>query len=154
PTAGATIYCTTDGSLPGPGNPPSELYAGAIPVDSTTMLRASGYEAHSGDSRSTTSTYIFVEEVLTQDPLDDPNAPNYPLTWHANASGDYAIDPRIVPQWNDNNPGNTDFGIREALLSIPTMSIVMDHNDLWNQSSGIYPNATSEGNAWRRPGSI
>ncbi len=154
PTGGASIYYTTNGSLPAPNNPAAQLYVGAIPVDTTTMLRAVGYKADYGESRSTTSTYIFLEEVLTQDPMNDPNAPTYPLVWQGNFTGDYAIDPRIVAQWNDNNPANTDFGIREALKSIPTMSIVMDHNDLWNVNTGIYPRATSEGSAWRRAGSI
>ena len=64
------------------------------------------------------------------------------------------MDPEVVAQWDDNNPANQDFGIREALMSLPTMSIVMHHNDLWNPSTGIYPNATSQGDAWRRAGSI
>jgi hypothetical protein len=39
-------------------------------------------------------------------------------------------------------------------MSLPTMSIVMPHNDLWSASTGIYPNSTSQGDAWRRAGSI
>src|SRR5690606_28390608 len=50
PTAGASIYYTTDGSLPAPDNPAAQLYAGAIPVDSTTLLRAVGYKAEYGES--------------------------------------------------------------------------------------------------------
>jgi hypothetical protein len=92
--------------------------------------------------------------VLAQDPLANPNGLVYPTIWQANATADYKMDSRVVSQWDDNNPANDDFGIREAMKSLPTMSIVMDHDDLWNASSGIYPNATSQGDSWRRPGSI
>lgn len=79
---------------------------------------------------------------------------SFPAIWQADVSGDFAMDPQVVTQWDDDNPANTDFGIREALLSLPTMSIVMDQNDLWSPTQGIYPNATSTGTAWRRPASI
>lgn len=79
---------------------------------------------------------------------------SYPAVWQANASGDFTMDPTVVSQWDDNNPANNDFGIRQSLLSLPTMSIVMDPADLWGQSTGIYPNATSTGTAWRRAASI
>ena len=64
------------------------------------------------------------------------------------------MDPEVVAQWNDNNPANQDFGIREALTSLPTISIVLPHDDLWNASTGIYPHSTSQGDAWRRAGSV
>ncbi|WP_425396206.1 lamin tail domain-containing protein [Aeoliella sp.] len=153
-TPAATIYYTTDGSLPSAVNPAASIYSTPVDVDSTTTLRAVATSVQFADSTSVTSTYIFLEDVLVQDPLSDPNSPDYPLFWQANASGDYEVDSRVVADWDDNNPSNTDFGIREALQSIPTMSIVLDHDDLWDSSSGIYPNATSEGSAWRRPGSI
>ena len=78
----------------------------------------------------------------------------YPAVWQASATGDFQMDPTVVTQWDDNNPANTDYGIREALASIPTMSIVMDQADLWDRTNGIYPNSTGRGDAWRRPGSI
>lgn len=150
----ATIYYTTDGSLPAATNPAASIYSTPIDVDSTTTLRAVATSVQFADSTAVSSTYVFLQDVLVQDPLSDPTAPDYPLFWQANAAGDYGVDPRIVADWDDNNPANTDFGIREALQSIPTMSIVMDHDDLWDAANGIYPNATSEGSAWRRPGSI
>ncbi|RIK80473.1 MAG: hypothetical protein DCC68_10965 [Planctomycetota bacterium] len=78
----------------------------------------------------------------------------YPAVWQASAGGDFTMDPNVVSQWDDNNPANNDFGIRQSLLSLPTMSIVMDPADLWGQATGIYPNATSTGTAWRRQASI
>ena len=63
------------------------------------------------------------------------------------------MDPEVVAQWDDNNPDNDDFGIRESLTSIPTMSIVMEHDDLWG-SRGIYRDATQRGSRYRHAGSV
>ncbi|HEY3395955.1 MAG TPA: chitobiase/beta-hexosaminidase C-terminal domain-containing protein, partial [Lacipirellulaceae bacterium] len=153
-TAGAQIYYTFDGSVPAPGNSAAALYSAPIIIDSTTVFRAAAVKEGFADSPAATETYIFLEDVLTQDPLANPNGLVYPTIWQANATADYKMDSRVVAQWNDNNPANDDFGIREALLSIPTMSIVMDHDDLWNPSTGIYPDATRRGDAWEKPGSI
>ena len=153
-TAGADIYYTLDGSIPSPSNAGATKYDGAFEIATTTMLRTAAIRDQFGDSSVDTQTYIFLDDVLTQDPLSGPDASLYPTIWQANATGDYSIDPEVVARWDDDNPANTDFGIREALASLPTMSIVLDHDDLWDRSTGIYPNATSQGSAWRRPGSI
>lgn len=154
PTPGAQVYYTFDGSIPSPENASAFLYTSPITIGATTTLRSVAVKPAYGNSSVSTATYIFLEGVLTQDPLQNVIGPQYPALWQGNASGDYAVDPEIVSQWDDDNPANSDFGIREALKSIPTMSIVMDHDDLWNAATGIYPNATSEGDAWRRAGSI
>jgi hypothetical protein len=153
-TAGAQIYYTFDGSVPAPGNSAAILYAAPIIIDSTTVFRAAAVKPGFADSPVNTESYIFLEDVLTQDPLANPDGLVYPTIWQANATADYKMDSRVVAQWDDNNPANQDFGIREALLSIPTMSIVMDHDDLWNPATGIYPDATRRGDAWEKPGSI
>ena len=148
-TPGAEIYYTTDGSIPSESN--GALYAGAISIAETTILRAIATQPGFRPSNVDSQTYLFLEDVLAQDPQADPDAPNYPNTWQAGVSGDYAIDPEVVADWDDNNPANEDFGIREALKSIPTLSLVMDHDDLWGSSNGIYPDATRR---IRRPGSV
>jgi hypothetical protein len=153
-TPGADIYYTFDGSIPGPSNSAAALYSAPIIIDSTTVFRTAAVMEGFASSPTSTETYIFLEDVLTQDPLANPNGLFYPTIWQGNAAADYEMDSRVVAQWDDNNPANDDFGVREALVSIPTMSIVMDHDDLWNSSNGIYPNATSRGDSWRRPGSI
>lgn len=158
-TAAADIYFTYDGSKPDPTNPAAHLYSAPIIVDQTTMFRAAAFKNGFSPSPIVTQTYIFLEDVLTQtidpnNPANNPFGLAYPALWQANAAGDYDMDPEIVTPWDDNNPSNTDFGIREALQSLPTMSIVMDQDDLWDPSTGIYNHATSVGDAWRRPGSI
>ncbi len=157
-TQDADIYYTVDGSDPSDTSA-ATLYTGPIAVSTTTTLRAiatrPGYESSNVD----TQTYLFLDDVFAQNPIGNPqNGLSYPTTWQGGYAGDYTVDSRVVSQWDDNNPTNTDFGIREGLTSIPTMSLVLDHADLWgtgaNGSGGIYPNATSSGSAWRRPGSV
>ncbi len=162
PTAGTSIYYTFDGSVPAPGNAKATLYTAQFMVDTTTVLRTAAVRDGWADSPVTTSTYIFLDSVIgqtisTTNPASNPFGLAYPGIWPAgtgNFGADYNMDPEVVAQWNDNNPANQDFGIREALTSLPTISIVLPHDDLWNSSTGIYPHSTSQGDAWRRAGSV
>lgn len=45
PTGGATIYYTTDGSLPGPGNAAAQVYSAPFAVAVLTTVRAAAYQA-------------------------------------------------------------------------------------------------------------
>jgi hypothetical protein len=157
-TPDAQIYYSYDGSVPGPDNAASVLYADPIIIDTTTVLRAAAYRDDYAHSPVITQTYVFVEDVIGQSitptvPANNPFGLTYPSYWGGRLA-DYNMDPSIVSTWDDLNPANDDFGIREGLLSLPTMSIVMDHADLWNGTTGIYPNSKEEGDEWRRPGSI
>lgn len=159
-TADADIYFTYDGSIPSSTNPAAMLYTDPITISSTTVLRTAAVKDEFGDSPVTTASYIFLDDVLQQDidpnnPANNPFDLDYPAIWQTqafggegptNSPGDYEIDSRIddSPLWN----------LSDALQAIPTMSIVLDHDDLWDQLNGIYPNATAEGDAWRRAGSI
>ncbi len=158
-TPGATIIYTVDGSAPSKTNGTRvEGEAGVstsatVPVTSTTSLRAMAIKDNHLPTNIDTQTYIFLDSVLKQDPFNDPNAPTYPTRWQANATADLEMDPEVVAQWDDDNPANNDFGIRESLKSIPTMSIVMEHEDLWG-ADGIYRDATKRGTRYRRAGSV
>ncbi len=158
-TVGATVIYTLDGSPPSLNNGvqvpavPGQPTVATVPISTTTHLRAVAVKEDFVPTNIDTHTYIFLDDVIRQDPLHDPNAPDYPLRWQANAEADFEMDPEVVAQWDDNSPTNDDFGIREALTSIPSMSIVMEHTDLWG-SNGIYNNATNRGTAWRRPASV
>ncbi|MEM7311597.1 MAG: lamin tail domain-containing protein [Planctomycetota bacterium] len=158
-TSGAEIYYTVDGSIPSIANPTAQLLDGPLTITTTTTLRAAAYKEGYEPTNVDTQTYVFLDDVFQQDPVNNPqNGLTYPTTWQGGFAGDYTIDNRVVSQWDDDSPSNNDFGIREGLQSLPTMSLVMNHRDLWgtgsNGSGGIYPNATSTGSAWRRPGSV
>ena len=101
------------------------------------------------------SRTFFSRTCFSQDPRRDANDPrSYPSTWQGGFTGDYEIDSRVVEQWSDNNPENTDTTLIEGLLSIPSISLTLDHDELWDRTNGIYPNAHQRGESWRRTGSI
>jgi len=159
-TPGASIRYTLDGSAP-------EIASGlpySIPVSATTTtcLRAAAFVDGWLPSAIRTQTYIFAGDVLFQ-PADPPGLPATwgwdefaePPEWTA---ADYEMDPDVVsavPLYDDSGP----FDVMDALLAIPTLSLVMDREDLFNQSSdpqigGIYANPWEEGVLWERPASV
>jgi len=159
-TAGAAIYYTLDGSAPGilPGQTNGTLYTAPITITNTTTLRAVaerlGYEPSNVDCH----TYIFPEQVLRQ-PAAPPGFPDFfgydsQAGWPDDkAPADYEMDPEVVT--NAAYAGM----VREGLTAIPTVSLVMHTNDLFNTSTdpaigGIYANPLQSGVAWERPGSV
>ena len=142
-TEDATIYYTTDGSSPSANN--GTLYAAPVPVTTTTLLRAVGTKPGFVSSGVDTQSYIFLADVIQQ-----PAAPaGFPSTWGIDNStnngstglprpADYEMDSRVLAQFGEQ-------AVVDALQNHPTISIVMDQDDLWNESTvagigGLYPN--------------
>jgi hypothetical protein len=75
------------------------------------------------------------------------NPPGFPTSWNGTPA-DYEMDPRVVT----NAAYRTE--IRTGLRSIPTLSIVMDPEDLFGSRRGIYYFSEQAGDAWERPASI
>jgi len=147
-TEGADIYYTLDGSEPydldSNGRSPNGIvYTGPIPMNKTTYLRARAVKPGLKPSEINTQTFIFLDDVLQQSRTPS----GFPSRW-GGISADYEMDPDIVqdPRYNGM--------MKDALLSIPTMSLVMTNDDLFDSSKGIYANPTSRGVLWERPGSI
>ena len=145
-TQGTTIRYTTDGTEPTETN--GQVYSGPVTIGETTTLRARSFKGGSEPSRVETATYLFLADVLTQSP--NGQAPeNWPTSRNINGQTlDYGMDPAIVnsTRWRDQ--------MEEALTQIPSMSLVMDIDDLLGSSQGIYTNARSHGRAWERPASL
>jgi len=139
PTAGATIRYTTDGSEPTLTN--GANYTGPIHIDGTTTLRAVAFKDDFLPTNVDTHTYIFVADVRGQ------TGAGFPTGW-GNPGPDYEVDPNVT-----NNPAYS-ATFEQDLLTIPSMSLVMDLDDLFSPSTGIYANATQSGDAWERPGSL
>ncbi|HXG49205.1 MAG TPA: lamin tail domain-containing protein, partial [Methylomirabilota bacterium] len=141
-TPGAEIRWTTNGSRPSLSN--GVVYTAPLVLSNTTILRAAAFKAGLVPSGVDTHTYLFLDQVLRQ----SATPPGYPATWQANYPADYGMDTNIV-----HHPvyGPT---LVNDLRSIPTLSLVSDHNGLWSATTGIYPNATSSGPAWEREGSL
>jgi hypothetical protein len=110
-----------------------------------------------------THTYIFLNEVKFQSDVSPDKTPywpssNYiPNTYPANTLDwmrspyqliDLGVDPEVVSK----DEYYDDFN--DALLAIPSVSLVMDPKDLFDPDSGIYINPIWPGKEWERPGSF
>ncbi|MEW5850134.1 MAG: CotH kinase family protein [Myxococcota bacterium] len=143
---GALIRYTTDGSEPDDDH--GEIYKDPIPITTTTPLRALTV-TRDAVSPVVTHTYIFLAHVVRQP--DDPEG--YPDEF-ADDDGDgpypadYEMDPDVVEdrEYVDAFPG--------ALRGIPTVSVVTDIDNLFDEDKGIYYNASEKGDDWERPISV
>ncbi|MHC4642059.1 MAG: CotH kinase family protein, partial [Planctomycetota bacterium] len=143
----AEIRYTIDGSKPTITH--GLTYSSPINVSGTIIVRAVAVKPGWLDSKVEAHTYIFLDDVI----LQSTNPPGFPSTWGTHTA-EYGMDPDVVGQ------GGTDiFGgiysntIKNDLKSIPTMSVVMDVNDLFGPG-GIYSNPRSGGVTWEKPGSV
>jgi hypothetical protein len=180
-TPDAAIYYTLDGELPGqtptttpttggrnvPGQvkPPTvsgTLYTAPIAIDKTTCLRAVAIRQGWKPSAISTQTFLFVSDVIKQSSNGAKPAANWPDArtsggggwggWGGGGGGgqiiDYGMDPDVV-----NDARYKDL-VDDALLSIPTLSLVTPLANLFDTSTGIYVNALQDGAAWERPVSV
>lgn len=154
-TPGATIIYTTDGSHPTLLNgtqvtsadeisPPSAL----VEVTTSTVLRAAAFKAGFRASNVDTQTYLFLDDVLNQ----PAQPPGYPLPWRSrNGStipGDFQMDPDIVGSVYSREE------LKESLRDLPTISIVTDVANLFDQQTGIQVNPQDAGAASERRVSV
>ena len=93
-----------------------------------------------------TQTYLFLDDVIRQAPTGAA-PPGWPASWGANTV-DYGMDPEIV-----NNPLYSGT-IKNDMKTIPSFSIVMNLNDLFNSATGIYANPGQDGIGWERQCSL
>ncbi len=136
-TSEAEIFYTTDGTVPSATN--GTLYVQAIPITTTTVIRAIAVKENFIPTNVDTQTYLFLEDVVTQ-PNDPPNTTT---TW-AGFPADYEMDPQVTTSRNYSSL------MIPALEAVPSLSIVMDPDDFYG-SQGIYQNPQSQGSAWERP---
>ncbi|MCA9242057.1 MAG: chitobiase/beta-hexosaminidase C-terminal domain-containing protein, partial [Planctomycetales bacterium] len=149
-TPGAAIYYTTDGTQPVPGA--SVLYTGPLTIDHTTVLRAAAFKSGYLPTNVDTQTYLFLEDVVSQTRQTALDA-GYPAFWEAlngTYEADYGFDPDVIGQFDASGAplGGDLFGglyaaqLQQSLLAAPTISIVMDPDDLFLQDNsdvdGIY----------------
>ena len=143
-TPNAEIRYTLDGSEPTRDN--GVLYKGTISIETTTVVRARTFAKGFLPSASETHTYLFLRDVA------QGNRPaGYPDTWKGKSDfypADYEMDPEITehPRYGDQ--------IDDALLAVPTISLVTDITHLFDVERGIYQNPKGEGREWERPVSV
>lgn len=148
-TSGATIRYTTDGSNPSPST--GILFNPALPIDitTTTTVRAIAYKSGWLPTNVDTHSYIFVADVVSQtaDPPSWPDDWGYDSGVGTTVPSDYEMDPRVV----NNTNGLGVHAVADALLDIPSMSIVMAQDDFIGASGGIYSHPRSR---WERVCSV
>ena len=120
-TPGATLVYTLDGSVPtltnGTAvNPP----AVTLNITGTTTLRAAAFKTDLLATNVDTETYLFAAQVAAQ----PATIPGWPATWPTGHPGDYQMDPDVT---TTTLPG---YGVADALLSIPTISVVGKLSDI------------------------
>jgi hypothetical protein len=129
------ILYTLDGSDPTSGG--ALRYGGPIeirgePGRGIVTVRAAAFLAGRLPSEVVTQSHVFPASVLEQPRLPD----GFPARWGAQPA-DYEVDPRVVAT----DPQRA----REALLSIPTISITAPIADLFDARTGIYANPSRSG---------
>ncbi len=157
PTAGSMVYYTTDGSAPSPQN--GTPYTAPINISETSTIRARAFRESYIDSTTTTNTYLFINDIVRQNAAATI-ARGFPTSW-GTTSPDYGMDPDVIGNFNSSgeSTGGDRFGgiyaatIKDDLKAIPTLSIVMDIDDLFGPQ-GIYRNSTASGDAWERATSV
>jgi hypothetical protein len=101
-------------------------------------------------SESVTRTYLFINKIGELSPENvRPNS-----LWPAVNTNEiyqyinYGMDQSVLndPRYKDR--------INDALLAIPSVSVVTDLKNLFSTSTGIYMNAIKEGDDWERPASL
>lgn len=141
-TEGAQIRYTLDGSTPTSSR--GSVYSGPIAINRTSVVRAAAFKPDYLDSAVTTSTYIFVSDVIRQSPTGGAPGAGWPTGTVNGQVIDYGMDPDVVNNalWSGQ--------IEDALLDIPSLSLVTDLENLFSPSTGIYVNAGNDGRAWER----
>ncbi|OGC07049.1 hypothetical protein A2V82_05760, partial [candidate division KSB1 bacterium RBG_16_48_16] len=114
-------------------------------------LRAVGYIGATQVTRVKTHTYLFIDKVVTLSPDGVRPGSQWPAQ---NKSGsdrqhiDYGMDPQV---YNDSRYKNK---MTDALMAIPSVSIVTDLKNLFDPTTGIYMNAFGRSLEWERPASV
>jgi len=152
-TPDTVIYYTTDGSEPydvsmSRPNATAATYGQPLEIGKTTCLRAVATRAGWRASPVATHTYLYIDEVRRQSANGASPGSPWPSGSVNGQTIDYGMDPDVV-----NDPVYS-YLLDDALLAIPSISLVTDLANLFNASRGIYVNAGREGRDWERPVSV
>jgi len=143
-TPGAEIRYTLDGTVPTPAR--GKRYQAPVAVSGTTTLRVAAFKDGFLPAAVATHTFLFPTDVVRQSPDGLPPA-GWPYAWGVNRV-DYGMDPNVV-----NDPRFKDELI-PALKAIPSVSLVMDLDELLGPKDGIYANPGRDGRETEKPASV
>jgi hypothetical protein len=141
----APIYYTLDGTEPSASS--GTRYIAPIRIASTTVLRAVAPDPDSIMERTTSYTWLFMSDILTQSSAPPSGFP---------ASG--AVNGHTMRYGLNSAILNSD---RARFLNgmtndehVATISIATDLANLFDASIGIYTNPRNDGKGWERPVSV
>lgn len=93
-----------------------------------------------------TQTYLFLDDVVRQSP--DREAPEgWPSRVVNGQRFHFGMNPNVVDRVGDE-------AMKQALMAIPSFSLVTDLRHLLNEETGIYVNSRERGREWERPASL
>ena len=144
-TPRATIRYTLNGGDPSETN--GTTYTGPITITGTTCLRAAAFKENLIPTNIDTQTYLFLDDIINQ-PATAPSA-EWPAPGYYNGQRfDYEMDSNVTT-----DSAYADY-MDDALLQIPSISLVTDINNLIDDTYGIYVHACNKGEDWERPVSV
>ena len=123
-----------------------------IRIETTTTLRVAAFKNGFEPTNVDTHTYVFPDAIVEQ-----PERPDgFPTSW---TGWDYEMDadpddlPAIAGDENLSQQA-AKAAIADSLRALPTMSIVMNVDDLFGRPDGIYFNTEGRGDRWERAASV
>lgn len=139
----ARIYYTLDGTAPSSS---ARSYSAPLKIERNTVIRAAAFKDGQRVGRETARTFLFPKEIFRQS-ADGLPPEDWPYRW-GNNRVDFGMDPRVIddPRYAPE--------LDRALKSIPSLSMVIDLADLFDERRGIYANAQRRGREVERPCSI
>jgi hypothetical protein len=144
PAPGASIYFTTNGTLPSATN--GFRYTAPLSVAATTVLRATAIGDDLSTSAVSTRTYLFADGVLRQDGAGCPESWGVTNGQAVRAYYPVQLDAAATPELKRE--------LLDGLGALPTVSLVLSPADLFGPKRGIYANPQESGDDWERPVSM
>jgi hypothetical protein len=148
-TPGTTIRYTKDGSIPSLSH--GTVYTGPIPISATTVIRAAAFKPGWKASNVDTETYLFIDDVVTQNTLTAV-ALGFPIGPVNSQAFEYGMNLGNVTAPGAGQGTLTD--LKNALMAVPTVCMTTDIANLVNPATGIYVHPGEHGLFWERPVSL
>ena len=140
-TPGARILYTTNGSTPSEAN--GLTYRQPLSITTTTVLRAAAFRPDFAPTEILTRTFVFPEQVAQQ------TGAGFPTVWGFTngqpVAAFYAMDRRITES------AEYAADLRNGLRALPSLSIVTESDNLFDEAQGIYAHPLATGREWERP---
>lgn len=145
-TVGATIRYTLDGSIPTMNT--GLVYSSPINIANTKVVRAAAFKAGWKSSNVDTKSYLFVDDVVTQD-VNHAVALGFPAGAVNGQSFRYGMSVANVTAGGGNLQA-----LKNALSAAPSVFLSTDVGNLVSPTTGIYTHPDQRGLEWERPASM